>query len=99
MIADEPATVARRWAEQLPREFARKLAHALREGPHAVRALRGEAVLPLCTAAVRTAERLAARGDGPVTAGLLAGRLDATAEQPSLSLYGRVRHRTSDTDD
>jgi phosphatidylserine/phosphatidylglycerophosphate/cardiolipin synthase-like enzyme len=38
-------------------------------------------VLPQSAAAVRTALRLAARGDGPYTAGLLTSRLDAVVEQ------------------
>lgn len=76
---------AREWSQQLPREFARRLADALREGPEKVRALRAEAVLPESSAAVRDAEQLAARGDGPFTAGLLTARLDVAEEQPQVT--------------
>lgn len=80
MTAD-PAALARRWADELPGDFARRLATALRAGPQHVRDLQGDAVLPQSAAAVRTALRLAGQGEGPYTAGLLTSRLDAVAEQ------------------
>jgi hypothetical protein len=84
-VTREPVASARRWAEHLPREFARRLADALRAGPDAVRALQLEAVLPESAAAVRAALDLAEKGEGPFTAGLLTSRLDVADEQPHVT--------------
>jgi phosphatidylserine/phosphatidylglycerophosphate/cardiolipin synthase-like enzyme len=84
-VSPEPVASARRWAKHLPREFARRLADALRAGPDAVRALQVEAVLPESAAAVRAALELAEMGEGPFTAGLLTSRLDIADEQPHLT--------------
>lgn len=81
----DPSQSARTWAQQLPREFARQLAEALREGRDALQALRADTVLPASTAAVRKALDLTRQGDGPYAAGLLTGRLDASAAQPQIT--------------
>lgn len=81
----DPLVFARRWADELPRDFARRLAAALRAGPQALTSLRDDAVLPASAAAVRAARELTARGDGPYTSGALAARLDAIAEQPAVT--------------
>ena len=69
----------------LPREFARQLARALREGHEALQALRSQAVLPASAAAVRTALDLTIQGDGPYARGLLVGWVDALDEQTELT--------------
>jgi cardiolipin synthase A/B len=84
-VTIDPTDMARRWAEQLPREFARQLAVALRDGREALQALRAHAVLPASAAAVRGAVDLTSQGDGPYTAGVLAGRLDALDTQPQVT--------------
>jgi phosphatidylserine/phosphatidylglycerophosphate/cardiolipin synthase-like enzyme len=81
----DPTAVARRWADELPREFARQLALALRIGPPALLLLRSEAALPSSAAAVRTALELAEQNEGPYAAGVLAGRLDALDERPRIT--------------
>ncbi len=72
-------------AEQLPREFARQLAEALRAGPAVLNGLKAEAVLPFSTAAVTTAISLTKQGDGPFAGGVLAGRLQALSTQPQIT--------------
>lgn len=81
----DPADIARRWAEELPRDFARHLAMALRSGPDALLAVASEAVLPTSASAVRVALDLTSRGDGPFVGGVLSGWLDAIAQQPTLT--------------
>lgn len=81
----DPEDVASRWARELPRDFSRKLAAAMRIGGGAVQALRADAVLPGSAAAVRTATALCADGDGPFVAGLLLGRLSSMVEQPRIT--------------
>jgi len=81
-MTPDPTNAAQKWAKELPRDFARQLAAALRNGEEALQALRSDAVLPASTAAVHTALKLTKRGDGPFAAGVLTGRLDALDEQP-----------------
>lgn len=81
----DPADIARHWAEELPRDFARHLVMALRSGPDALLAVESGAVLPASASAVRVALDLTARGDGPFVGGVLSGWLDAMAEQPTLT--------------
>jgi cardiolipin synthase A/B len=81
----DPAEIARNWSQQLPREFARHLATALRDGHEALQALHSSAVLPASAAALRTAVDLVRHGDGPYAAGALVGRLDAFDEQPQVT--------------
>jgi phosphatidylserine/phosphatidylglycerophosphate/cardiolipin synthase-like enzyme len=84
-MTQDLVAVARDWADELPRDFARRLAVALRLGPDAVHHLRAEAVLPPSDAAVRMAMDLAVNGDGPFLAGLLVGRLESVIEQPTVT--------------
>lgn len=84
-MTNDSHRLARRWADELPRDFAQQLAAALRAGGPALAALRADAVLPASVQAARTATELDARGDGPYTAGLLVGWLDAKAAQPTLT--------------
>lgn len=81
----DPAAVATRWAHQLPREFARHLADALRQGPSAIRTLKARAVLPASSAAVSTALQLAEQGDATFAAGVLTGQLDAVEARPQVT--------------
>lgn len=81
----DAAQTGRRWALELPREFARQLAAALRQGPEALQALRTHAVLPGSAAAVRTALELTSQSDGPYAAGVLIGQLDAMESHPQLA--------------
>lgn len=81
----DPTETARRWAQHLPREFARQLAAALRDGREALQALRTHAVLPASAAAVRTALDLTTQGDGPYAAGALVGWLEALDQQPQMT--------------
>ena len=85
MTGADPDEVARLWANELPRDFARRLASAMRAGPEAIHSLQLEVVLPASAAAARLAFELAASGHGPYTAGVLTGRLDAVDEQPSVT--------------
>ncbi len=85
MVTPSPASLARQWAQHLPREFARTLAEALVAGPDAVRALRGDATLPSSRQAVEQALAAAKQTQGPFLAGLLLGRLEAAAEQPTIT--------------
>lgn len=81
----DPVALATRWAHQLPREFARHLAGALRQGPSAIRALQARTVLPASSAAVKSAFRLAEQGDATFAAGILTGRLDAAESRPQIT--------------
>jgi phosphatidylserine/phosphatidylglycerophosphate/cardiolipin synthase-like enzyme len=83
-MTQDLAAVARSWADELPRDFARRLAVALRSGADEIRDLRTDAVLPASIAAVRLAVDLVANGDGPFVAGLLVGRLESLVEQPTV---------------
>jgi cardiolipin synthase A/B len=73
------------WSRQLPRDFARKLIDALQEGQEALQELRSSTVLPESAAAVQAAMTLDRQGSGPYAAGVLAGRLGALDEQPSVT--------------
>jgi cardiolipin synthase A/B len=84
-VNPDPLVLARRWADELPRDFTRRLAGALRAGSHELISLQDAAVLPSSATAVRLALELTASGDGPYTAGALAARLDAIAEQPAVT--------------
>jgi cardiolipin synthase len=84
-VTTDPDEAARRWADELPRDFARHLAKALRTGPEAIRGLQQDTVLPASSAAVRLAFELTSSGHGAYTAGVLTGRLDAADEQPSVT--------------
>jgi cardiolipin synthase len=75
----DPVRIATRWAQQLPREFARDLAAALRQGTPALNALQARVALPASSAALRTGLALAKQGDGVFAAGVLTGQLDAVA--------------------
>ncbi len=81
----DAVSVATRWAQQLPREFARDLAAALRTGPSALHALQAKVALPASSAAVRTGLALAKQGDAAFAAGLLTGQLDAAAARPHVT--------------
>lgn len=81
----DPNETARRWSQHLPREFARQLAAALRDGHAAVHSLLADAVLPGSTAAVQTALHFVEQGQGPYVGGVLCGRLDALAEHPQIT--------------
>lgn len=78
----DPAELARQWARELPRDFARRLAAALRGGSPDLLALKGKTAQAASAAAVSLALAVSKQGDGPYAAGLLAGRLDALDEQP-----------------
>ncbi len=78
----DPVAVATQWAEELPREFARDLAAALRQGPSSLHALQARVALPASSAAVRTGVRLVEQGDAAFTAGVLTGQLQATSGRP-----------------
>jgi cardiolipin synthase len=80
-----PAAVTTEWARELPREFARNLAGALRVGPTELARLRADTVQPNSIAAVQTAIALCGQGDGPYAAGLLMARLDVLDEQPTVT--------------
>jgi cardiolipin synthase len=84
-VTVDPQETAREWAQQLPRDFARQLAAALRDGGDDLQALRSHAALPESVAAVRIAFALTKQGDGPYTSGLLAGRLDMLDEQSTVA--------------
>jgi phosphatidylserine/phosphatidylglycerophosphate/cardiolipin synthase-like enzyme len=57
----------------------------MRAGPEAIHSLQQDAVLPASAAAADLAFELAASGHAPYTAGVLAGRLNAIDEQPSVT--------------
>ncbi len=81
----DPCAVASRWAQQLPREFARDLAAALRAGTSALYALQAQVALPVSSAAVRAGLTLVKQGDGTFAAGVLTGQLDAAATRPQVT--------------
>lgn len=85
LVSTDPLSLARSWANDLPRDFARHLAEALKDGPSAVRALRSATALPASTASLRQALELAEAGDGPFTSGALSALLDALGEQPTIT--------------
>jgi phosphatidylserine/phosphatidylglycerophosphate/cardiolipin synthase-like enzyme len=80
----DPVRVATRWSQQLPREFARDLANALREGRPALLSLRGRVALASSTVAVKDAIKLHGQGDGPFAAGILIGQLEAQQSSPTV---------------
>jgi len=84
-VTPNPAALARQWARQLPEDFARRLARAMREGPDATRALQQSAVLPPSAAAVRQAVELTEAGQGQYASGALTALLDLVAEQPVIT--------------
>ncbi len=69
----DPVLVATRWAQQLPGEFARDLAVALRAGAPALHALQAQVALPVSSAAVRSGLVLVKQGDAAFAAGVLTG--------------------------
>jgi cardiolipin synthase len=81
----DPLAIGTRWARQLPREFARELAVALRTGGSALHSLQAEVALPMSAAAVRTGIALDNQGDGAFVAGVLTGQLDAAAVTPQVT--------------
>lgn len=81
-MSADPVALARQWAHELPVEFARRLAAALRDGPEAVRALHREATLPLSTSAAARALELVQVGQGPYASGALSAYLASQADQP-----------------
>lgn len=81
----DPVLTATRWARQLPRDFARELAGALREGRPALVALRGRVALASSTIATKDAIKLYDQGDGPFAAGILIGQLEAQRTTPTLT--------------
>lgn len=81
----DPVAIATRWAQQLPREFARDLATALRAGTSALHVLQGKAALPESSTAVRIGLALVNQGDGAFAAGVLTGQLDAAVAQPQVT--------------
>ena len=81
----DPVAVATRWAQQLPGEFGRDLAAALRAGPSALHTLQAQVALPASTAAVRTGLALAKHGDCAFAAGVLTGQLDAAMTRPRVT--------------
>ena len=83
-MSQSPEALAATWAKELPREFCRKLAIALRSGPEAVRALKAAAVLPSSLVAVKAALEILQAGDGPYTSGLLTARLEGLSETPEV---------------
>lgn len=80
-MTPDPVEAAHRWAEQLPPEFAHRLAAALRDGEGALQFLGRSAVLPESAAAVRQARELSAGGSGPFAGGALEALLDQQAQQ------------------
>lgn len=79
------ADLARRWSDELPAPFVRRLAGALRDGPDAVRSLSDEPFLPASADAARRAAEVCEHGQGPYLAGLLTGRLDVLRSQPTIT--------------
>lgn len=73
------------WAAELPRDFNRKLAAALRSGPQAVQALKAVTALPESLTAAQQALDLALAGDGAYASGALTARLDMLANQPEVT--------------
>lgn len=82
MVTLDPMLLAHRWADELPGDFARRLAVALRDGATALRALQQTAVLPISSDAARQALELIADGQGPFTSGLLTALLELQPRQP-----------------
>lgn len=84
-MTDELPDLAKRWATELPRTFARELGGALCAGPAALDALAASAVQPASSNALRRATKVAKQGRGGELGGLLRGRLDALEEQATLT--------------
>lgn len=84
-MTPDPVALAHQWAHQLPGDFARRLAGAMRDGPDALRALQHATVLPISADAVRQALELAEAGQGQYGSGALAALLEVVAEQPSVT--------------
>jgi cardiolipin synthase len=79
------AALANDWCAQLPGAFIGQLAEALRAGNPAVKALRSTVVQPSSSAALATATRLCAQGEGPYLAGLLVGQQHAREQQATIT--------------
>lgn len=84
-MTPDPSRTARQWAHELPESFARRLAHAMRQGPSAVEQLQGAAVLPNSAFILRHAVEITRNGDGPYIAGMLTALLDDKADQPQIT--------------
>jgi phosphatidylserine/phosphatidylglycerophosphate/cardiolipin synthase-like enzyme len=84
-MVSNSTVIAREWAQQLPKEFAKRLADALRDGPDAIHALQATTVLPISRAAVQQALRFAEVGVGPYIAGALSAHLECLAEEPIIT--------------
>jgi phosphatidylserine/phosphatidylglycerophosphate/cardiolipin synthase-like enzyme len=84
-MTDELPDLAKRWATELPRGFARELSSALCAGPAAIDALAADTVQPASSNAVRHATLVAKQDRGSELGGLLRGRLDALEEQVALT--------------
>jgi phosphatidylserine/phosphatidylglycerophosphate/cardiolipin synthase-like enzyme len=82
---NDPAALARAWAEQLPGHLLDALTHALRTGRDAVDQLRQGSRGSTSAAALDVAHRVAASGEGAYLAGLLAGFRAARADQPTIT--------------
>lgn len=81
----DPVAVATHWAQELPREFSRDLAAALRAGTSALHTLQAKAALPESSAALRTGLVLTKQGDAAFAAGVLTGQLDAAVTRPHIT--------------
>lgn len=81
----DPVTVAARWAQQLPLEFARGLAVAQRAGRSGLHVSRAKVALPELSAAVRTGLALAEQGDAAVHRCVLTGWLAAATAQQQVT--------------
>lgn len=81
----DPLALARQWADELPDDFARQHAGALRQGRTALVGLRADAVLPQSAAAVRAALGVEAAGDASFAAGALTSRLDDRRDAVSIT--------------
>ena len=82
-MTGELTTLARAWAEELPRAFVEQLAEALCQGPDAVLALPTPA-LPTSAAILREALRIARTGDGPFLSGALSAVLEMADQSPAV---------------
>jgi phosphatidylserine/phosphatidylglycerophosphate/cardiolipin synthase-like enzyme len=81
MVKLDPVAMARSWADQLPSDFARRLAGALREGTGALLALQQATVLPISSNAVRQARELNESGQGLFASGFLTALLELQPQQ------------------
>lgn len=84
-MTSDPIGLARLWARELPREFARRLSQAMNEGPEAIHALQHGTVLPMSSAAVVQALALSKAGQAQRASGALTAYLDLLAEIPEVT--------------